>query len=81
MFFVYVIYSDKEKIKYIGHTENLDLRLTQHNQGTLGRFTKNKGPWRLVYQEKHESRASAMAREKYLKTGAGRDFLKRETGF
>jgi len=81
MYSVYVIFSERTHIKYTGHTEDLELRLAQHNEGSLGRYTKNKGPWKIIYQENFNSRAEAMAREKYLKTGVGREFIKRETGY
>jgi len=44
MFYVYVIYSEKVGKKYIGYTEDLELRLQQHNNGSLGVYTKNKCP-------------------------------------
>jgi len=43
MYFVYVIFSDSVKKKYTGHTENLERRLFEHNNGLLGKFTKGKG--------------------------------------
>jgi len=74
MFFVYVLRNQKGNL-YTGHTNNLERRLNQHNSG-LEKSTKNKGPWQLVYQEKFTTRGLAMIREKELKTGKGRDFLK-----
>lgn len=62
---------------YTGQTENMENRLLEHNTGTLGKFTRNRGPWKLIYTEVFEKRKDAMAREKYFKTGSGRDFLKR----
>ncbi len=76
MYYTYIIYSDSHSVKYIGQTENLEKRIDEHNNGTLGGFTKNKGPWRLVYYESYNTRAEAMSREKYLKTGVGRDWIK-----
>jgi putative endonuclease len=77
MYTVYVIKSHKDGRLYTGQTENLSRRLNEHNTG-IGpvRYTKGKGPWELVYKEDFISRSTAMAREKYLKSGAGRDFLK-----
>ncbi len=80
MFYVYVIYSQKAGQKYTGHSENLEIRLSQHNLGTLGTFTKNKGPWELIFFEIFETRSKAIAREKFLKTGHGRSFIKEKTG-
>ena len=81
MFYVYVIYSDLVNRKYIGQTDDLDRRLGEHNNGLLGIYTKNKGPWRLVYFETFQTRSEAMKREKELKTGKGRDFLKNTIGY
>ena len=75
MYKVYVIYSNKAGKYYTGQTEDLERRLKEHNEGTLGKFTKNKGPWELVYFEEFKTREEALKREKYLKTGAGRDFV------
>jgi len=76
MFYTYIIYSDSRLIKYIGQTDDLERRIEEHNNGTLGGFTKNKGPWRLIHWEVFDTRAEAMNREKYLKTGVGRDWIK-----
>ena len=75
MYKVYVIYSKKAGKYYTGQTEDLKRRLNEHNEGTLGKYTKNKGPWELLYFEEFKTREEALRREKYLKTGAGRDFV------
>jgi len=75
MFYVYVIKSTKKGTLYTGHTEDIERRIEQHNKGLLGRYTKNKGPWELVYSETYKTRSEAMKREKYLKTGVGREFV------
>jgi putative endonuclease len=69
MFYVYIIYSEKVKKKYIGQTDNLDWRILEHDNGTLGGYTKNKAPWKLIHHELYSTRSEAMVREKYLKTG------------
>ena len=71
---VYVLKSLKTGKRYVGQTSNLEKRLKDHNSG-LSVYTKNRGPWKLVFQEYYNSRSEAMLREKYLKTGKGRDFL------
>ena len=82
MFQVYVIQNPDGKI-YIGQTSQLDIRLKQHNdpEHTLTRTTKRfKGPWILVYQETLPDRSSALKREKALKSGQGRQWLKVKIG-
>ena len=77
-FFVYVLQNPDGKL-YIGQTDNLTGRWQQHNdpEYTLTRTTKRfRGPWKLVYSEQISSRSAALAREKALKSGQGRRWLK-----
>ncbi len=76
MYYVYIIYSNTVNKKYIGQTDDFERRLNEHNNGLLGTFTKNKGPWKLVHLEEFETRSQAMIREKYLKSGVGREWIK-----
>jgi putative endonuclease len=73
MFTVYVIRSARG-IRYTGYTENLTKRLEQHNAG-ISKFTSRDFNWQLLYQETYETRAEAMRREKWLKSGEGRRFI------
>src|SRR5581483_3012554 len=77
-FFVYVLQNPDGKL-YIGQTDYLRRRTDQHNgpAHTLTRTTKRfRGPWKLVYLEEISSRSAALAREKALKSGQGRAWLK-----
>jgi len=76
MFYVYVLRSETTGRHYIGFTSDPIQRLGQHNRG-ITKSTKNRGPWELVYQEPLETRSAAMRRERYLKSGQGREELKR----
>ncbi len=58
-------------------TEDLDLRLKQHNDKALSFWTKRGTNWKLIYKEEYESKTEALKREKWLKTGVGMDYLKR----
>jgi len=73
MFTVYVIRSARG-IRYIGYTENLAKRLEQHNAG-ISKFTSRDCNWQLLHQETYQTRAEAMRREKWLKSGEGRRFI------
>lgn len=75
MFFVYAIKSEKDGRLYKGFTTDLKRRLKEHNQGKT-KSTKGFVPWNLVYFEQVESRSLAREREKFLKSGKGRDYLK-----
>ena len=76
MYTVYVIES-VEGYRYIGQTDNFDRRLFQHNSG-ISKWTKRGKDWKCVYAEEFETRLEAREREKYLKTGVGREFLRRK---
>ena len=47
----------------------------RHNLGKVS-STKGSRPWVMVHFEKFETRAEAVAREKYLKSGVGREYLR-----
>jgi putative endonuclease len=70
MFFVYVLQNEQTGRRYTGFTADLQQRLGQHNHG-ITRSTKNQGKWTLIYYERFVTRAEAMRREKYLKSGKG----------
>jgi len=74
MYFVYVLQSQSTGHFYTGSTSNLEQRILQHNLGVT-RSTKNRGPWRLVYSEQLSSRSEAMKRERFFKSGRGREEL------
>jgi putative endonuclease len=61
---------------YTGTTNNLQKRLEQHNKGETY-STKNKLPVSLVYFEACLNESDAYRRERYLKTGMGKRYLKK----
>ena len=75
MFYVYVLRSESDSGFYIGFSTNLRARLRQHQAGKSF-ATKSRGPWKLVYYEAYTEREDAEGREKFLKSGAGRGFLR-----
>ncbi|OGK51039.1 excinuclease ABC subunit C [Candidatus Roizmanbacteria bacterium RIFCSPLOWO2_01_FULL_40_42] len=75
-FYTYVIKSDKDDNLYVGWTVDLSRRILDHNTGKV-RATKNRAPFKLVYYEACTDRKKAIEREKQLKTGFGRAYLKR----
>jgi putative endonuclease len=75
MYIVYVLYSENFDKIYIGYTQNLEQRLISHNElGTKG-WTISFRPWKLVHKEEFETKEKAMLREKYLKSGKGREWI------
>ena len=75
MFYVYVLRSETDSGFYIGFSTNLRARLRQHQDGESF-ATKSRGPWKLIYYEAYTEREDAEGREKFLKSGAGRRFLR-----
>ncbi len=75
IYYVYVIKSTKDSRLYVGISKKPLIRLNEHN---LGRVFSTKGyvPWKLVFLEKVGDRVSARKREKYLKSGIGKEYLK-----
>ena len=74
MYFVYVLKSKKDDTRYTGITNDLTKRLDAHNKG-YSQFTRMHRPYRLIYFEELPNRVEARKREKYLKSGFGRQFL------
>lgn len=74
-YYFYVLQSIKDSSLYKGLTSNLERRVAQHNNGK-NPSTINKRPLKLIYFEKFDSRVKAREREKYFKSGSGREKLK-----
>ena len=66
-YFVYILFSEKDKNLYAGCTSNVEKRLGRHNAGRVP-ATKNRTPLTLIHQEKFESKADAFERERFLKS-------------
>jgi putative endonuclease len=77
MFYVYVIYNNCANKYYVGQTENISLRLQQHNNHTFKSYTSRfPGEWELIHQESVATRSEALKRENGLKSGRGREYIK-----
>ena len=75
MYYVYVIESKSRNYIYVGLTDDIDRRFKQHNNGR-NRTTKPYCPFKLIYTKSVTTRTEARSREKYLKSGCGKEFLK-----
>ncbi|HCY77299.1 MAG TPA: endonuclease [Ignavibacteriales bacterium] len=75
MFFVYAIKSLKRNYIYVGLSSNLERRLAEHNGGR-NKTTEPYRPFKLIYSEEFDTRIKARIREKYFKSGSGKEFLK-----
>ncbi|MEK7106207.1 MAG: GIY-YIG nuclease family protein [Patescibacteria group bacterium] len=76
MFYTYVLKSKKDDKLYVGFCLDLKRRLVEHNKGFV-EATKDRTPFKLVYYEACLNERKAIQREKVLKTGFGRAYLKR----
>src|SRR5580658_7196636 len=74
MFYVYVLRSESTDRHYTGFCQDIEQRVAQHNAG-ISKSTKGRGPWTLLYSESFPSRSEALRRERFLKSGKGREEL------
>ena len=75
MFATYILKSIKDNRYYYGSCENINKRLTMHNEGKV-RSTKSRRPFVLVYTEEFKTRSEAQKREYYFKSIDGYIWLK-----
>ena len=73
---VYVLKSLKTGRRYVGSSDNVDRRIMEHNAGK-SKSTRHGIPWELIYKESCQNRSEAVRRERYFKTGKGREELDR----
>ncbi|OGH23694.1 MAG: hypothetical protein A2958_02910 [Candidatus Levybacteria bacterium RIFCSPLOWO2_01_FULL_38_13] len=76
MWYVYILKSLRNDRLYTGSTNNIERRLHEHNSGH-GKYTSLTKPFKLIYKEEYRTRLEARKRELFLKTGKGRDKLKK----
>ena len=75
MYYVYILFSTKDRKLYTGYTTNLKKRILRHRYGEV-KSTKDRRPLKLIYYEAYLVEKDAKGREKYLKGGNGRAGLK-----
>ncbi len=76
MYYVYAIESLNRKYIYIGITNDIDKRVKQHNTGK-NKTTKPYLPFQILFTEEYKTRIDARKREKYLKSGCGKEYVKK----
>ena len=74
-FYTYVLLSSVDGMFYTGYTADLGNRLHLHNTGKVY-STRFRHPLTLIYYEACLSRSDALAREKYLKSGMGKRYIR-----
>ena len=73
-FYCYILYSDKTDKYYVGQTEDIQNRLTQHNSGR-NKSTKSGLPWVVKYTEEFLTKAEAAKREIEIKNKKSRKYI------
>ena len=75
MYYVYLLLSEKDGKFYTGSTDDLKRRIAEHKAGSV-KSTVRRKPLKLIYYEACLNEADARARERYLKSGAGKKYLR-----
>lgn len=75
MYYTYILRSRKSGRFYTGYTNDLRKRFKEHNDGKSA-YTKTRGPYELIYYEACLDEEDAKSREKYLKSGKGKRYIK-----
>lgn len=66
MNYVYIIKCNDDSL-YTGWTNDLEKRFKTHQKGKGAKYTRGRGPLKLVYFEEHETKVQAMKREYEIK--------------
>ena len=74
MYFVYILYAESFDRYYVGHCEDVEIRLARHNNKAVP-STKPYVPWKLVYTEIFAERNLASNREKEIKKKKSRHYI------
>jgi len=77
MYWIYVLQNINKKW-YIGYTSNLKRRLSEHKGKHGSKTTSRSSAWNMIYCEGYRNKYDALSREKFLKSGSGRKFLKKQ---
>lgn len=77
MHYVYLMEERATKKWYIGYSADLRQRVSDHQAGRGAQQTR-RGSYRLIYYEAYLVREDALGRERFLKSGAGWKFLKKQ---
>ncbi len=76
MWYIYILRSNKDRQLYVGLTNDLKKRVSEHNKGKVP-STYLRRSFKVIYYETHTDRHDAAKRERFLKTGWGKNWIKR----
>ncbi len=75
LFIVYILHSSKLDRYYVGYTNDIERRISEHNR-KKGKYTDAGIPWSLAYSEEYATKKGAMDREKYIKSQKSKEYIK-----
>jgi len=76
MLYIYILYSPDFDKYYIGHTDDPERRLEEHNSNPRMTYTHKFRPWKLVkYFQVNQSRGDALKMERFIKKMKSRAFI------
>lgn len=73
--YVYIIESETSGRWYYGYSTDLEKRLKGHNNG-LNKSTRNRGPWKFIFDRAFPTKAEALKFERYLKNLRNKDYIR-----
>ncbi len=76
MYIVYVLYSEIHDKTYTGMTSDMEQRFKSHNELSTKGWTKSYRPWIIFHTEEYSEKGEALKREKFLKSGIGRNYIR-----
>jgi putative endonuclease len=76
MYSIYVLKSLRDRKHYTGYSSDINRQLLEHNSGKT-ESTRRRRPFELIYSEQYQSEDEARKRERFLKSGKGREELKK----
>ena len=76
MYYIYILLSKKNRRLYVGYTVDLRRRLREHQKGLVP-STKKDRPWELIYYEAYRNKWDALRREKFFKSGWGKNYIRK----
>jgi putative endonuclease len=78
MFYIYIIYSESADKYYIGHSNDPERRLIEHNTTEDNKYTTKYRPWRILLSlEVSDSRGETIKMERFIKRQKSKIFLSR----
>jgi putative endonuclease len=75
-FTLYILKSCKKNRYYVGHTNDLERRINEHNSGQT-KSTKPYLPWKIVFRKEYENKSDAYFAEMFIKKKKSRSFIEK----